>query len=116
MAILRTCVRYCIVAWLGVVGLAASEHHGQVKFGGLPVPGATVTATQGDKKFTSISGEQGSYSFANLTDGVWTIQVEMLCFSPLKQEVTVTPDARASEWDLKLLPFEEIKAAAGPVA
>ena len=26
---------------------AASEHHGQVTFGGLPVPGATVTATQG---------------------------------------------------------------------
>jgi hypothetical protein len=75
-----------------------------------------VTAAQGDKKFTAISSEQGSYSFANLPDGVWTVQVEMLCFSPVKQEVTVAPDARASEWDLKLLPFEEIKAAAGPVA
>jgi trimeric autotransporter adhesin len=113
---LHNYLRYCIVAWLGVLGLAASEHHGQVKFGGLPVPGATVTAIQSEKKFTAISGEQGSYSFANLPDGVWTIQVEMLCFAPIKQEVTVAPDAPASEWDLKLLPFEEIKAAAGPVA
>ena len=28
----------------------ASEYHGQVTFGGLPVPGATITATQGDQK------------------------------------------------------------------
>ena len=27
----------------------ASEYFGQVNFGGLPVPGATLTATQGDK-------------------------------------------------------------------
>ena len=113
MAILHNYIRFGIAAWLGVLGLAASEHHGQVKFGGLPVPGATVTAIQGEKKLTAISGEQGSYSFANLPDGVWTIQVEMLCFAPIKQEVTVAPDAPASEWDLKLLPFEEIKAAAG---
>src|SRR5258706_7068943 len=106
-------IKAVIVSWLGVLGLAASEHRGQVKFGGLPVPGATVIATQGEKKFTAISGEQGSYSFPNLPDGVWTIQVEMLCFSPIKQEVTAAPDAPASEWDLKLLPFEEIKAAAG---
>src|SRR5438874_6567297 len=100
----RDCFRYGTAAWLAVLSLAASEHHGQVKFGGLPVPGATVTATQGDKKLTAISGEQGSYSFANLPDGVWTIQVEMLCFSPVKQEVTAAPDAPASEWNLNLLP------------
>ena len=109
-------LRCLIFAWLGALALLASEHHGQVKFGGLPVPGATVTATQGEKKFTAISGEQGSYSFANLPDGVWTIQVEMLCFSPIKQDVTVAPDAPAAEWNLKLLPFEEIKSAAVPVA
>src|SRR5579872_5680668 len=109
-------LRYLVLLWLAVFLLAASEHHGQVKFGGLPVPGATVTATQGDKKFTAISGEQGSYSFATLPDGIWTIQVEMLCFSPIKQEVTVAPDSPAAEWNLKLLPFEEIKSAAAPVA
>ena len=45
-------------AWLSVAGLAvASEYHGQVTFGGLPVPGTTVkvTATQGNKTATAIT-------------------------------------------------------------
>ena len=107
-------LRYCLIASLVVAGLAAAEHHGQVKFAGLPVPGATVIASQGDKKLVAITGEQGSYSFADLADGVWTIQVEMLCFSPIKEEVTVAPNAGTAEWNLKLLPLDEIKAAAGP--
>src|SRR6266852_3925163 len=102
---MQSCPARLAAVLLTVLGLAASEHHGQVKFGGLPVPGATVIATQDEKKFTAISSEQGTYSFANLPDGVWTIQVEMLCFSPIKQGVTVAPGARASEWNLNLLPF-----------
>ena len=93
------------------MSLAAAEHHGQVKFGGLPVPGATVTATQGDKKFVAVSDLQGAYSFPDLADGVWTMQIEMLCFSPIKQEVAI---GLSPEWNLKLLPLDEIKAAAGP--
>ena len=107
----RSACATVIVGWLGVVGLVASEHHGLVQFGGLPVPGASVTATQGDKKFTAISGEQGSYSFANLADGVWTVQVEMLCFATIKRDVAVAAEAPASEWDLHLLPFEAAKSA-----
>src|SRR6516225_6932477 len=57
--------------------LPAAERHGQVKFGGLPLPGATVTAQQGDKKITAITDPGGHYSFPDLPDGAWTIQVEM---------------------------------------
>src|ERR1700704_6510026 len=91
--------------------LLLTEHHGMVMFGGVPVPGVTVTATQGDKKFVAISDLQGAYSFPDLADGVWTMQVDMLCFSPIKQEVSV---ALPPEWTLKLLPLDETKAAAGP--
>ena len=66
--------------------LAASEHHGQVKFGGLPMPGATITATQGDKKLVTISDTQGMYSFPDLPEGAWIFEVEMLCFAPIKQD------------------------------
>ena len=52
-----------------------------VKFAGLPVPGATITATMGDKKLVAVTDPQGVYSFADLADGVWNLQVEMLCFS-----------------------------------
>ena len=57
----------CILAALGFANVAAaSEYHGQVTFGGLPVPGATVTVTQGTKKLTTVSEQGGIYSFPDL--------------------------------------------------
>jgi hypothetical protein len=105
-------LRYGIITILAVSVLAASEHHGIVKFAGLPVPGATITAVQGDKKFVAVADQQGVYSFADLPDGVWNFQVEMLCFATLKQEVAIAPNAPSPEWELKMLQFDEIKASA----
>jgi len=65
---------------LACTPLLATEYHGVVRFGGLPLPGATLTATQGDKKFVAASNIDGVYSFPNLPDGDYSIQVEMLCF------------------------------------
>jgi len=45
------------------------EHHGQVMFAGFPVPGATVTAEQGDKKFIAITDQKGVYSFPEVAEG-----------------------------------------------
>jgi hypothetical protein len=101
-----------VLAFLPVFGLAAAEHHGQVKFGGLPVPGASVTATQGDKKQVAVTDSQGLYTFPDLADGVWSIEVEMLCFEALKKDIAVAPDAPSPEFDLKLLPLDQLKAAA----
>src|SRR5580700_8512846 len=97
---------------LAALCLNATEHHGVVKFGGQPVPGATVTATQGDKKLSIVTDQQGAYSFPELADGVWSFEVEMLCFGTLKQDVTVAAGAAESQWELKLLSFDEIKATA----
>jgi hypothetical protein len=105
---------YCIAAGCALLSLTAAEHHGQVKFNGLPVPGATVTAVQGDKKLVAITDPQGDYAFPNLADGVWNIQVEMLCFAPQKEDVAIAPGAPNPTWELKLLPFDEIKASAPP--
>src|ERR1035437_428409 len=107
---------YWTMASVACTLLPASEHHGIVKFGGLAVPGATVTATQGDKKLVAVTDPQGIYTFADLADGVWNLQVEMLCFTTLKMEVAVAPNAPSPEWELKLLPFDEIKASAPPPA
>jgi hypothetical protein len=87
--------------------LAAPEHLGQVTFGGLPVPGATVTASAGDKQLVTATDEQGLFKFADVGDGVWILRVEMLGFAPLSREVTVTPDM-PSTWMLVLKPFDEI--------
>jgi len=106
------------LAWLSIAGLAmASEYHGQVTFGGLPVPGTTVkvTATQGNKTAVAITDEQGLYSFPDLADGKWMIEIEMTGFAPIKQEVTVAPNAPAGVFEMKLLTLDQIRAAAKPV-
>src|SRR5580658_3939271 len=107
---IRGFLRSFVAALMVAVSLVASEQHGEVNFGGLPVPGATVTATQGEKKFTAVTGPQGAYSFPDLADGVWTIQVEMLGFSTVKGDVTIGPEAQPSTWELKMLPLDQIHA------
>jgi hypothetical protein len=88
----------------------AAEHHGLVKFGGLPIPGVAVTATQGQQKFIAITDPQGIYSFPELPEGVWTIQVEMLGFGPIRQDVTIGAGGPNAEWELKMLPLDQIHA------
>ncbi len=102
---------FCAIACLTASNLAAaSVYHGQVTFGGLPVPGATVTATQGDKKSVSITDQQGLFSISDLTDGTWTIEVEMQGFATIKQDVLIAPDAAAAKWEFSMLPLDQIKA------
>ncbi len=110
----RICLRLLAVVFFFLCTLTAAEHKGQVKFGGLPVPGATVTATQGDRSLSAVTDKDGNYSFADLPDGVWNFQVEMLGFAPVKQEVTIAAGAGAPEWELKMLPLDEIKNLAAP--
>jgi trimeric autotransporter adhesin len=106
------------LAWVAVSGAAmASEYHGQVTFGGLPVPGSTVTvtATQGSKKVVAISDDQGVFYFPDLADGTWAIDIEMTGFAAVKQEVTVAPNGAAATFELKLLSLDQIRAEDKPV-
>ena len=107
--------RLAVLLMAGSV-LFASEHHGVVQSGGLPVPGATVTATQGEKKFVTTTDDQGSYAFADLPDGVWTITVEMLGFAKFSEDVGVAAMAPSPTWNLKLLSAADLKAALKPPA
>ena len=99
--------------------LMAAEQHGIVRSGGLPIPGATVVATQDDKKVTTTTDENGNYVFPKLGEGDWTITVEMLGFAKLSRSVSAVA-AENSEWDLKLLPVgapaQEAAATASPRA
>ena len=103
-------VSICVYLWLNVFSLPAAQHQGQVKFGGLPVPGASVTAVQGDKKLAAITDPQGVYSFPDLAEGTWTMQVEMPGFAGIKQEVNIAADAPIPDWELKMLPLGEMGA------
>ena len=98
----------------------AAEYHGQVTFGSLPVPGATVTAAHDGKKIVAVTNQQGVYSFPDLADGTWTVEVEMQAFATMKQNVVIAPNMQASTLELKMLPLDQIKAqrvvAGAPVA
>ncbi len=107
---LSPCIKLLLAACLAVTGLVAAEHHGQVVSGGLPVPGATVTATMGDKKQVTTTDDQGLYSFADLEDGNWTLTIDMLGFTKITTEVGVAPGAPGAMWEMRLLSPEMIQA------
>lgn len=103
----------CALVCLCASSLAvAREYHGQVFFNGVPVPGATVTAAQGDKRFSAVTDRQGLYEFADLADGAWKIEIEMRGFSTLDGQVTVAANEPQGNWELKLLNLAEMLAQA----
>src|SRR5579862_3018897 len=102
------------LAFNGLPAFAASEHHGQVTFGGLPVPGATVTATRGDKQVIAVTDQQGAYTFADLDDGTWSFKIEMQGFAAQTRDIAIAADTPNPTWELALLPFEEITRGLPP--
>jgi hypothetical protein len=105
-------LKILVAEGVAVTMLMASESHGVVKANGLPIPGATVTATAGDKKLVTTTDEQGAYTFPNLDDGAWNITVEMLGFDKLSQTVNVAASAAGADWNLKQLSLQSFQQAA----
>ncbi len=77
--------------------MAAAEFRGTVKSAGLPIPGATVTARQGDKQVATSTDETGAYIFEDLGPGEWKIDVEMLGFQTASRDM-----APGAQVDLKV--------------
>jgi len=101
----------CVLLGLCVsVSAWAAEYHGQVFFDGVPVPGATVTLSQGSKRETTVTDRQGLYQFPDLANGEWKIEIEMSGFATLDDKVTVSADLPQGKWELKLLGLEQLLA------
>jgi len=88
----------------------ATEYFGQVTYGGVPVPGATVTATQGSKAVSVVTDERGLFRFADLADGAWKIEIKLQFFQPVYADVTVAPKTEAGNFELKALPVDDLTA------
>jgi hypothetical protein len=89
---------------VAAVSLIASQHQGVVTFHGLPVPGAVIALKEGDVTLTTTTDDNGAYSFPNVPDGTWNLDVSMTGFATITREVVVSTGAPAAAWDLKLLP------------
>ena len=90
------------------VPAAAADYFGRVSFNGLPVPGATVTATQRDQRLTTVPDQDGVFRLPALADGSWNVHVAMIGFAPVTREIVAGETSSASAWELKMLPLEEL--------
>jgi hypothetical protein len=88
----------------------ATEYHGQVFVNGVPVPGATVTVSQGGRQFSTVTDGQGLYAFPDLADGSWKIEIRMRGFATLKSSVTVGPNLPQGKFELTLLGLDQMLA------
>ena len=93
----------------------ATKYRGRVSFGGVAVPGATVTVTQGTKTLSTLSDGQGFYYFADLADGSWKLTVKLFGFAPLEGDITMPPATALVSQELTMLPLEQMLAEAKTV-
>ena len=107
---------FCLVGLLALpMTASAAEYHGLVTFHGLPVPGATVTLTQGSKKYVTVTDTQGLYIFPALADGPASLQIQMTGFSPTEESIVLATDTAAGKFELKLLTLEAMRSELKPV-
>ncbi|MGJ5818929.1 carboxypeptidase regulatory-like domain-containing protein [Paludibaculum fermentans] len=100
----------CAVVCILIPILAASENRGRVTFKGMAVPGATVAASRDGKTVTAVTDQEGRYTFPDLPDGVWIIQVKMFGFETMQQEMSIAANSMAREWPLTLMSLARIKS------
>jgi hypothetical protein len=90
----------------------ATEYHGRVLFGAVPIPGAVVTLTRGTKTLSTTTDSQGLYLFPDLEDGAWKISVELRGFTKMDSDVTVAANTPTPDLSLKLLSLDQLIADA----
>ncbi|RRA49980.1 carboxypeptidase regulatory-like domain-containing protein [Acidipila sp. EB88] len=83
---------------------------------GFPVPGATVTATQGTATASTVTDAGGFYVLDNVKEGIWAITVQMLLFASSTQQVSVGSNATPLKWELKPLALADATARAAAAA
>lgn len=98
----------CLCLVLASQRLWAAEYHGRVRYGDVPVPGATVTLTQGSTELTTVTDSQGLYQFPNIPEGSWKISIELRGFKPMRSSVTVGTANEQGEWTLQMLELKEL--------
>src|SRR5688572_6743635 len=101
--------------------LLASDYFGQITFNGVPVPGVTVTATQGPstalgagKKVSATTNQDGIYHLADIADGLWTLTIEMFGFATITRDVTVPVTEDPPPDALSVRTFAELTRALPP--
>lgn len=76
---------------------------GVVKFGSQPVPGATVIATEGQRRAVTTTDENGAYEIPDLAPGTYSLEVQMFGFETARKQVQLSAAGlQPTEWSLEL--------------
>ncbi len=90
----------------------AGSLSGLVSSHGQPIPGATITVTQGDNKYQALTGDDGRYQLNGIETGAWQYTVEMFGFATASSEVKVGDGPVTLDVPLEMRSFD---APAAPV-
>ena len=96
--------------------LWAAEYRGQVRYGGVPVPGAEVKLTQGSAELDTVTDSQGLYQFADVAEGDWAISIELRGFAPLHSSVKIGTTNEQASWTLQMLDLKDLLSMAQAAA
>jgi Carboxypeptidase regulatory-like domain len=102
----------CVCLLLAAQTAWAAEYHGRVRYGGVPVPGATVTLTQGSTEISTSTDSQGLYEFPNIAEGAWKIGIELRGFASVRSSVTIGATNEQGEWTLQMLELKDLLSMA----
>jgi len=94
----------CASLYAQTSGTANATSTGIVKFGGQPLPGATVIATQGDRRVVTTTDESGAYELTGLAAGTYTVEVQMFGFQTARKQIQVGAASQPTDWALDLQP------------
>ncbi|MFL6415720.1 MAG: TonB-dependent receptor [Bryobacteraceae bacterium] len=86
MSLLYRSLSFAFLVVLASVASAFGQS-GFVKSSDQPIPGATITATQGSQTVSTVTDADGHYALGTLAPGVWKVQVEIFGFETLKKDV-----------------------------
>jgi hypothetical protein len=75
---------------ISVACLCLNAQSGYVRSGNQPIPGATVTATQGSQKVSTVTDADGHF-FLPVETGDWNVEITMFGFDPLRQTLKLSP-------------------------
>ena len=92
----------------------AGEIHGLIKSGNMPIPGATVSATNTltGKKAITWTAVDGTYSLQVPTAGRYVVRAQMAGFAVLTQEVVISPASNNVQADLEMVLLSRAPQAA----
>ena len=94
-------ILFLTIATLCIAGCSNAQS-GFVKSGEQPIPGATITITQGTQSFSSVTDADGHYTFPPLAAGTWSVAIEMFGFDNLKKDVNYDAANTPVNFDLQL--------------